>query len=296
MILIYVFEKDENPAALSKLLWQHKVGHRILHKDGKEELWLVDSTQAAYAQSLISNYVNGERPSANSETAIANQSSSLKKVINHLWAFCYRFPVTSGVLFFSLVVTLITGFGRNLEITFWFLFVPVGLVDGQLYFLPFSIALENAQYWRLITPAFLHFSVIHICFNLLWMWDIGRKVEQGVGSLLYFLGVLLIAVTANCLQYFIGQSAYFGGMSGVVYAVIGFAWLLPKLNPSYHTLISQPLMAVLMVFFALGYTDFFSMIGFGDIANTAHLSGLVLGLISALLFNFYKKAKNKRLK
>ncbi|TBR37855.1 rhomboid family intramembrane serine protease [Marinomonas agarivorans] len=285
MVLIYVFNDGEDPAKLSKLLWQHKIGHRIQHAKKQNELWLVDSTQARDAQTIITHYLNDEMDSLSltSSTPDGQFLRKIKKGFSDI-------PVTMALLAFSIGVTLLTNFGSHLSTATWFYFLPIQIIDGNYYAKSFSAMMAEYQYWRLLTPAFLHLSIMHICFNLLWLWDIGRRVEQGIGAVWYLFGVLLTAVVANCAQFFVSGSPLFGGMSGVVYGVIGFAWLLPKLSSSYNTLISQPVMIVLMVFFALGYTDFFALLGVGEIANTAHLSGLLSGLILAVLFSQLKKA------
>ena len=37
---------------------------------------------------------------------------------------------------------------------------------------------ENSQWWRLITPMFIHFSFAHLAFNCLWVYILGEKIEK----------------------------------------------------------------------------------------------------------------------
>lgn len=292
MILLYTFASSEDPAVLSKLLWQAKMAHQVRYDQGQHTLWLFDATQAGNAQRMVRAYCDEQSGSETVNQLL--QEFTGKRIqkatyLTHIQRAVWATPISCGLVLLSIVISLLVDFGSNFSVIKWLYFLPVESVGNTLYAISLSDTLEKHQYWRLLTPAFIHFSVMHLCFNLLWMWDIGRKVEQGVGSVLYFLGVLFIAIVANYLQYFVSQTPLFGGMSGVVYGVIGFAWLLPKLLPTYTVLISGPMMALLMVFFVLGYTQFFEMVGVGAIANTAHLTGLLGGCVLAFFYSAYRR-------
>ena len=74
-------------------------------------------------------------------------------------------------------------------------------VDGQARFHDVS-----GQYWRLLTPAFLHFGWLHIAFNSLWMWELGSKVERELGGVNMALLFCTIALVSNSLQFAFGGS------------------------------------------------------------------------------------------
>lgn len=288
MTLIYTFSNNEDPAILSKQLWQHKIAHRVRYENGQNELWLLDLAHLNTAQSIIHSYQN-DTPLNDSLVVSENTPSFWLK----MYHFAIQFPVTCLLFLASILLTVLTSFGDDISLSAWFMFLPIFVQNGALYAASFDFVLEQHQYWRLVTPIFLHFSIMHLCFNLLWMWDVGRKVERTIGGLVYLLGVVLIGIASNCLQYFIGETPLFGGMSGVVYGVIGFAWLLPKFYPALPTLVSQPVMIFMLICLALGYTQIFSFFGVGNIANTAHLAGLISGLVLAVLYKIYRDTMNK---
>src|SRR5690606_25800074 len=125
--------------------------------------------------------------------------------------------------------------------------------------------------WRLLTPAFLHFGFFHLLFNSLWMWDLGRRLELGLGWKHYLLFVLCSAVTANLTQYMWGGSALFGGMSGVVYALVGFIWLRQRFDASPVFAVPKSIIAFMLVWLVLcmtGVVDYFIA---GSVANAAHV-------------------------
>jgi GlpG protein len=135
------------------------------------------------------------------------------------------------------------------------------------------IQIANGQFWRLITPIFLHFSIAHIIFNMMALLQLGSAVEQRQGTLRLAVIVLISAVISNLTQYFTAGPV-FGGMSGVVYAVFGYIWMQSKFVPG-SGLYMPPQMVFMCVFWF-----FLCMTGtVGPIANGAHAGGLITGAL-----------------
>lgn len=130
---------------------------------------------------------------------------------------------------------------------------------------------------RILTPAFFHFSLLHITFNTLWWWQLGGDIERqlGKGSLLHVL--LLTAIVSNVGQFMV-SGPNFGGLSGVVYGLFGYVWWLGWLKPEKGLGISNALVGFLLVWLMLGYLDVLPV----NMANTAHLLGLLTGCLMAL--------------
>jgi len=131
----------------------------------------------------------------------------------------------------------------------------------------------GGQFWRLLTPIFIHFGVLHLVFNLLWLRDLGSMIERldGVARLLAF--VLVSGVLSNLGQLYV-DGPFFGGMSGVVYGLLGYVWMRSRFSPgSGFVLHSQT------VLFMLGW--FVACVAgvIPNVANTAHGVGLAIGLL-----------------
>lgn len=132
------------------------------------------------------------------------------------------------------------------------------------------------ELWRWFTPSFLHFSILHILFNLMWWWYLGGPVEKRLGSGKLFTIALISALLSGWGQS-IFSGIYFGGLSGVVYALMGYVWLTGELKPDRGLSLPRGLMVFALVWLVLGY---FNVMGLA-IANAAHVFGLVVGLIMA---------------
>ena len=143
--------------------------------------------------------------------------------------------------------------------------------------------LQSGQIWRFITPIFLHFSVLHILFNMMWLRNLGRGIEFARGTQRFVLLILLLAIVSNVGQYWWVMTYYpcpphvparFGGMSGVVFGLIGYLWMKGRTQPQQGLGIAsdQLVMAVLWMLLCIGGA-------FGAIANAAHVAGFVAGIL-----------------
>lgn len=144
------------------------------------------------------------------------------------------------------------------------------LMDWMLFEWPW----QSWQVWRLITPAFLHFSILHILFNLCWWWYLGNRIERRYGwkklALIWFVSALI----PNILQALLAGGE-FGGLSGVAYALLGYAWIRERLDDNGNRFVSNGLFIFMLAWLLLGFFDVLSI----RMANLAHLGGLVIGLI-----------------
>ncbi len=154
------------------------------------------------------------------------------------------------------------------------------------YIRPTLPEIQDGQWWRLITPIFLHFSIFHLVFNLLWLWEFARLIEWRQGAVRLLVVVVCVGVCSNLAQYFV-SGARFGGLSGVVYGLFGYCWILGmiddkfgiKLNPN----IVKLLLAWLVICWVGAWTGLAASLFGIDIANTAHTVGLLSGILCALL-------------
>jgi GlpG protein len=157
-------------------------------------------------------------------------------------------------------------------------------------------SIRHGQIWRLFTPMLMHGGFAHILFNMMWLLSMGGRLEARKGPLI-MLAVVLIggaiahsseaiweiysglrenpAAAAEIHQY----GLPFLGMSGVNYAIFGFVWVYGRLRPA-DGLSVQPQDIGL----AVGWLVI-CMLGFiGNIANAAHLMGLVAGVAMAWVY------------
>lgn len=134
------------------------------------------------------------------------------------------------------------------------------------------IQVREGEVWRLLTPIFLHFSLLHILFNMFWLAELGGQFEMLGKSWRLALFVLVSGVFSNLVQ-FLWAGPGFGGMSGVVYALFGHAWMQTHYDPAGPWRLRGNSVPIMLIWLVLGMTGLL-----GPIANGAHLGGLVVGM------------------
>ena len=172
--------------------------------------------------------------------------------------------LTLTLIVVSVVVALTSSFGNSEEaLKSLFIAAPshAGLGD-----------IEAGEVWRLVTPIFIHFGPLHLLFNMMWIWDLGREIEARKGR--WFLAgfVVAIGVAGNVAQY-LATGPSFGGMSGVVYGLLAYIWIRNRLDANAgYTLHQYDVVTCVGWYFAC-WTGLL-----GPIGNWAHTAGLIGGL------------------
>ena len=181
-------------------------------------------------------------------------------------------PVCLSLIFLSCLGFICTYLLSSYEIVSWLTFLPFTFETGGIRY-----GFFEHQYWRIFSPSFLHFGWLHLVFNCLWLWELGGKIERSFGSLVLLAKFFFIAAISNLAQYLWTGPSLFGGMSGVVYGLLGFCWLESRINP-----VSSLRLPPVLIWFMLGWlfvcmTGLVEAVGFGAIANSAHVGGLLSG-------------------
>ena len=176
--------------------------------------------------------------------------------------------LTYALIFACVVVAIYSNLGHNDE---FLRKLYITDPEGSPYrFLP---DVFSGQVWRLLTPIFIHFGIVHLLFNMLWLFDLGCMIEARRSPLILAALVVVIGVGSNLAQFVITHNPFFGGMSGVVYGLAGYVWIQGKYNRASGLFLDSRSATILLVWLALCYTNLL-----GPVANTAHLAGLVMGV------------------
>jgi rhomboid protease GluP len=142
----------------------------------------------------------------------------------------------------------------------------------------FGPATQDGQWWRLLTAVFVHFSFIHISFNMWALWDVGRLLERVLGRWRYALLYLGTGVVGNLLSLAVqGNEKVTGGASGAIFGLYGalivFLWRERRqVDPSEFRWLFTVAVGFSAVMLGLGFF-------IPAIDNAAHGGGLLAGAL-----------------
>ncbi len=171
-------------------------------------------------------------------------------------------PLTVGVLVSCVLVFILMNILGDDEVMYWLAYPA----DPSRYL----------QVWRWVTHILLHFSLLHLLFNVVWWWYLASAVEKYRGIVPLAILTLLAAIVSGVVQsHFSG--ALFGGLSGVVYALMGYVWWYGEKNPDSPLMMPRGVIVFALLWLIAGYFDILGI----AVANAAHVAGLVIGLLMA---------------
>ena len=131
--------------------------------------------------------------------------------------------------------------------------------------------------WTLITSIFLHGSLSHLAFNMFALFMFGLLLERFIGSNKFLAVFFVSGLAASIASSFVYVSSL--GASGAIYGVIGaLAAIKPKMVVWTYG-VPMPMVAAAGFYLLLDFAGLFYPT---DIANAAHIGGLVCGVVIGL--------------
>lgn len=270
---------------------------QLLPEEKGTAIWVYDEDQVEQARRELelfraepthSRYLQAAREARKIQRKTPSVAESLPTNADE-GGLLRQIPLTLTLLGIALVVALLTQFGSRRDSYLMELLSITRYVSHGDYiqYRPGLPAIRSGEIWRLITPAFLHFDFLHLAFNGLMLLSLGGAVERARGTLKLLLLFVVLAVGSNVAEYYVqwkipqeggpalvwDESPLFGGLSGVLYGLFGYAWMKSRFEPELGLMASRETVLILMGWFIV------CLIGLiPNVANVAHASGLLMGL------------------
>ena len=193
------------------------------------------------------------------------------------------------IILISILVAFFSNYGSVLVLIEPLTFIKIDLgsyQNGYVSFNSLETTMQNNEWWRLITPMCIHFSLTHLVFNCLWIYVLGSKIEQIDGHITFINLVIFSSIISNLAQHFFGESALFGGLSGVIYGLLGYCMIIEIDTKQERYDLPPALYLFMLIWLILGFLGILNLFGFGNVANYAHLGGLISGIIFAMITRY----------
>lgn len=253
---------------------------------GEWEIWVLDDVHVESARSLLDRF---RRDSSDPVFAQAshvafrrrrqNEASQAPRRARVVDARTMLYtppaplgPVTIALAVISIAIAVFTSLGGN-EQSIQPLSITEYRVEGEYIHWDKELPeVRKGQIWRLFTPMFLHFGILHLLFNMLWLRDLGSMIEAYKSPWLLPTMVLVIAGTSNLAQY-LHTGPNFGGMSGVNYGLLGYVWMQGRFNPASRLSLHPQVVTSAILWFVLCILNLIP-----GVANTVHAVGFGVGI------------------
>ena len=239
-----------------------------IQQHNQSDVWLADESQAERVRAELARFL--ENPADPRYLAASWQSGHTDSGLHYRrYPFFAALreragPVTWVMMIACVVVFIAMQILGDQEVMLWLAW-------------PFDPTLKF-EFWRYFTHALMHFSLMHILFNLLWWWYLGGAGENRLGSgKLIVITLISALLSGDVQQKFSGP--WFGGLSGVVYALMGYVWLRGERDPQSGIYLQRGLIIFALIWIVAGWFDLFGM----SMANGAHIAGLAVGLAMAFV-------------
>ena len=291
MIKVIEAPLEQNLKALSVYWWQQNLAHKIVEEAGAQVVLL---EAERFAEQMKEDYRAFSCGELKIEIVKQEGPNKIDASLSFIASLIQKTPVTLLLILLSVIGFLLVEFDQSTLVNL----LHIQAMDNSNLSRQLNLSrrispeefLFHGHYWRLVTPIFLHFGWVHITFNMLWLWELGRRIEIQGGKIHFASVVFFIAVASNLYQAASTPYASFGGMSGVVYGLLGYCGVFHFIVPQKSLHLPKEVYILMLASLLIGWLGIFDFLA--RMANTAHFSGLLWGgfiaIPTALLTRYYQ--------
>lgn len=140
-----------------------------------------------------------------------------------------------------------------------------------------DVLVESGQIYRLFTCMFLHIGIMHLICNMYSLYVIGKEVENLYGKLKFLIIYILSGVSGSILSLAFNSNTISAGASGAIFGLLGALLYFGYYYRTYlGATIKSSVLPVIILNLIIGFLN-------PGIDNSAHIGGLVAGILSAML-------------
>jgi GlpG protein len=272
MIKATSLDIGNNLSGFSQFLSSQGLKHRINEESGQQVIWVQSEADAEIVRQALQKWSPGMEAQAEQRFASnLGMPFAPARLISKLVKAFFSSPVTLILVVVCGIVAVASSLGANTN-PVNFLFYP-RLASDNLFVLLGEIT-TPLVFIQTLTPMFLYF---------------GKQLEA-IQPLWIFLALIVVtAFVSNTTQYLATGFNNFGGMSGVVYGLVGYTWVIHNFMPRSRLLLNNSMFVFFVI--ALILMEVFAS---SSIATAAHVGGLISGLVLGVVMVAYYRLLLRR--
>src|SRR6266446_560973 len=187
-----------------------------------------------------------------------------------------RTPLTKAFLAINIIVFLLMAFagGSTNDATL----MAFGVKSNP--------EIAQGQWWRFVTPIFIHIGLLHLFFNSYALWIVGPQVEKLYGSARFIILYVLTGVAGVYGSYSYHPETISAGASGAIFGLFGVLLVFgiryrSSIPPFFKRAVGTGVLPVIIINLIIGFT-------IPAIDNSAHIGGLLAGAALAAIIPFQR--------
>ena len=151
--------------------------------------------------------------------------------------------------------------------------------------------IDGGQWWRFVTPIFLHIGLLHIFFNSYALWVVGPQVEKLYGGARFVILYVLTGVAGVAASYFYHPLNESAGASGAIFGLFGVLLVFGirhrnEIPPFFQRAVGAGVLPVILINLVIGFS-------IPAIDNSAHIGGLLAGAVLAAIIPFQRPGEEE---
>ncbi|WP_339061569.1 rhomboid family intramembrane serine protease [Tepidibacillus marianensis] len=150
-----------------------------------------------------------------------------------------------------------------------------------------SYLISQGEYWRFVTPIFLHIGLIHLALNSVAIYYIGQLTERIYGSFRFLLIYLIAGIVGNAASFMFAPNSIGAGASGAIFGLFGsllyFGYVYP---PLFFRTMGKDVLTVIAINLVFGFSV-------SSIDNYAHIGGLIGGFFASGFVRLPRQQRKK---
>lgn len=176
------------------------------------------------------------------------------------------YPFVTALLAINILVYIVTG-------------LPI---QGSRYLyntgVGYNLFISDGEWWRLVTPMFLHAGLMHLLFNMFSLFIFGPELERVAGKARFLTIYLLSGIFANVASFFLGGPDFAHvGASGAIFGIFGAFGALVYYTKNAFPQLRQIMLPIIIISVIMTFLQ-------PGVNVIGHIAGLIVGFIIGLSY------------